>query len=853
MEDSTNREAGERWSRVRELLEAALDQDAGERAGFLQKACGSDQQLRAEIEGLLRGLDESPSLLKSPVPVTQGTNQDPLLGSTIGAWKLLRRIGDGGTASVYAAARADRQFRKVAAIKVIKSGMDVEEILRRFRNERQILAGLEHPNITRLLDGGSTETGLPYLVMEYVDGLTITEYCATHRLSVTERLELFRTVSSALAYAHQNLIVHRDLKPANILVTPNGVPKVLDFGIAKLLRPEGSTDSVAFTRTQMRMMTPEYASPEQVRGDPITTASDTYSLGVLLYELLTGVRPYRLKTRSSAEVEQAICEWEPERPSLVAARSDRANRAEDTPQKLARRLRGDLDAIVLTALRKEPQRRYLTVDRFSEDIERHLEGLPVSASKDTWTYRAQKFVTRHKLGVITGAAAAVVLVGVTIFSTYLYRQEREEEKLTFQLAEFMLNDLDTAMKSGATSARKTLMDGVVKSLPELASSPTLRHLLFTAYLKSGDIQGNLFTNNLGDAAAAKQSYEQALQFARSPDEIALAELRLADLAVARGDLEGALASSKRAAPILDAAVEKNPRNQEAYPNAVYNWYLTGLTESLMGKLDAALTSYEHEVGLADRQFQFFPNFNNRGAVGLAHHHIGDALQLLGKPDEALVRLGRSLEIYEELRKSKPNSRNLQRLEGNVYLLQAEAYRQLKQWPRAEEMYGKARSITESLLNRDPSNEKYQQDRNSILPRMSEVETILGRSMEARRLAEASLAGTRPLAEKPFPSFLDLYWYCYDLLSTPFPDLHDKKAALHWAQEATELTASSSPIILDLLARAWAENGKLDKAIDTEKKALSLYPKTAVPPGTERAEMVARLSDFESRSGNTVRQ
>lgn len=849
MEDSTNREAAERWSRVRELLEAALERDASERAGFLQQACGSDQQLRAEIEGLLRGLDESSSLLKSPVPVTQGANQDPLLGSTIGAWKLLRRIGDGGTASVYAAARADRQFRKVAAIKVIKSGMDVEEILRRFRNERQILAGLEHPNITRLLDGGSTETGLPYLVMEYVDGLTITEYCATHRLSVTERLELFRTVSSALAYAHQNLIVHRDLKPANILVTPNGVPKVLDFGIAKLLRPEGSTDSVAFTRTQMRMMTPEYASPEQVRGDPITTASDTYSLGVLLYELLTGSRPYRLKTRGNAEIEQAICEWEPERPSIAAARSDGA---------LARRLRGDLDAIVLTALRKEPQRRYLTVDRFSEDIERHLEGLPVSASKDTWTYRAQKFVTRHKLGVTTGAVAAAVLIGVTIFSTYLYRQEKQQQKLTFELVEFMLNDLDTALKSGATPARKALIDGVLKKLPDLASSPVrdpdLRHLLVTAYLKLGDIQGNLFTNNLGDAAAAKQSYEQARHFAQSPDEIAQVERRLVgDAAFRNGDYVAALASYQKVAPFLDAAVHEKPKSEEAYPEATTNWYRIGVCESQIGRLDDALRSYENESRLADQQFQLFPNSNTGGEVGLAYQHAADALRQLGRPEEALGRLQRPLQIYQDLRRSNPNSLNLAREEGTVYFLMAETNRQFKEWKQAEGMYQQALNITNSLLTKDSRNELYQRDQNNILSRMSEVENILGQSQEARRHAAAALAGVRPLIQKPQPSYLDVYLYCYDLLNTPFPDLHQKGEALTWAKKASRQGASSDPGILDLLAQAWAENGNLGKAIEIEKHALSLYPKSEpIVRGTERAEMVARLADFERRRGDIGR-
>jgi tetratricopeptide (TPR) repeat protein len=326
--------------------------------------------------------------------------------------------------AVYLAVRDDDQYQKRVALKLVKRGMDTADIVRRFRHERQILASLDHPNIAKLLDGGATPDGLPYFVMEYIEGEPITDYCDSHRLSTIERLRLFRTVCAAVQSAHRNLVVHRDIKPGNILVTAEGAPRLLDFGIAKLLNPEMGSLTIDPTATALRLMTPEYASPEQVRGELITTASDVYSLGVVLYELLTGHRPYRLKSRLPHEILRIVCEEEPERPSVAISRteeaisSDGAIRATLTPESvsrtrdgkpetLRRRLKGDLDNIVLMAMRKEPQRRHASAEQLSEDLRRHLEGLPVIARKDTYAYRSVKFVQRHKAGV---AAVAIILL-----------------------------------------------------------------------------------------------------------------------------------------------------------------------------------------------------------------------------------------------------------------------------------------------------------------------------------------------------------------------------------------------------------------------------------------------------------
>ncbi len=397
----------ERWKQVEELFQSALERPAGgQRAAFLDEVCGGDAELRRQVDALIDSHERAGSSKEAPArAAANATVEEPrdelagsIVGRRIGAYQVVREIGRGGMGAVYLAARADDVFDRRVAIKLVKRGMDTDFILRRFRHERQILANLDHPNIARLFDGGTTEDGLPYFVMEYIDGQPIHHYCDTRRLSVTERLRLFRLVCAAVAYAHQSRVIHRDIKPGNILVTADGTPKLLDFGIAKLLNPEMITDTYDPTGTALRLMTPEYASPEQVRGEPITAASDVYSLGVLLYELLSGHRPYPLLSRLPHEVARVICEVNPERPSVIignvdgilltdgiknqnAATAEAVARCRNAAsvEILRRELAADLDGVVLKAMRKETSERYLSVEQFSEDIRRHLDGLPVSA------------------------------------------------------------------------------------------------------------------------------------------------------------------------------------------------------------------------------------------------------------------------------------------------------------------------------------------------------------------------------------------------------------------------------------------------------------------------------------------
>jgi serine/threonine protein kinase/Flp pilus assembly protein TadD len=490
-----------RCQQAKELFSSALAVDRERRSQFLDEACAGDVELRREVESLLASFERADEFIETPaledaLKLFQADRVPLTAGRRIGKYEVIREIGRGGMGAVYLATRADDSYKKRVAIKLIKRGMDTEDILRRFRVERQILASLDHPNIARLLDGGTTEDGLPYFVMEYVEGSPMLDYCDQQRLSTVERLKLFRKLCAAVQHAHQNLIVHRDLKPSNLLVTSDGEPKLLDFGIAKFLNPEMSPQTIAPTMTAMRLMTRDYASPEQVRGQPITTASDVYSLGVLLYRLLTGHHPYQFKTPLPREVERIICETEPQRPSEAVARVEEmtamdgatirltpaaVSRARDAePEKLRRTLSGDLDNIVLMAMRKEPARRYSSVEQFSEDLRRYLEGLPVMARKDTFAYRASKFVARNRVRVV---AAGIVLLAifaaltVSVWQARVAARQRDQAQLEKGRAEeikrFLVQTLNYSNpllpSSGINGKETTLSEALDEAARRLES------------------------------------------------------------------------------------------------------------------------------------------------------------------------------------------------------------------------------------------------------------------------------------------------------------------------------------------------------------------------------------------------
>jgi serine/threonine-protein kinase len=467
--------------RVAEIFAEAAELPAAERASFLDDACHGAAGLRAQVESLLAAHDRAGDFLgpidaRRSAALIDAAEPEPL-GQQVGPFRLVRELGRGGMGVVYLAERVLGGFEQRAAVKLVKRGMDSDAILRRFLRERQILAGLQHDNVARLIDGGVTDDGQPYLAMEFVDGRPLTEYCDARRLGVEERLGLIEAACRAVQHAHGRLVVHRDLKPSNMLVTADGQLKLLDFGIAKLLAPDGvegeDEGATALTGAGTRLLTPDYAAPEQVRGEPATTATDVYALGVVLYELLTGASPYG-EARGTTERTRAVCEVEPRPPSAAAA-----------SPRLARRLRGDLDTIVLKALSKEPSRRYASAEALAEDIRRHLAGHPVLARRDTIAYRAAKFVRRHKVAVAAAVLATVsLLLGLvgTAWQARVAARERDRARLEAERAEkvkefliglFKASDPEE-FKGETVTARELLDRGATRIEKELAGHPSLQ-------------------------------------------------------------------------------------------------------------------------------------------------------------------------------------------------------------------------------------------------------------------------------------------------------------------------------------------------------------------------------------------
>jgi serine/threonine-protein kinase len=436
------------YARVKEILLAARELPPGERAAYLARACAGDEELHAAVESLLAresapaGLVRSGALagyLEGPLQAVLGEAAPRVVPERIGPYRILEPLGEGGMGEVFRAEQ-EEPIRRVVALKLVRRGLDSREFVGRFEAERQILARLEHPGVARLIDGGLTEDGVPWFTMEYVDGVPLDRYCDEQALPIPERLALFRKACAAVQFAHRNLVVHRDLKPSNMLVSGDGSVKLLDFGIAKVLGAQAEGPAAApLTRTDTRLLTPEFAAPEQIRNEPVTTATDVYALGVVLYGLLSGRRPYAVTGLSAHEVENAILTEEPVPPSVAlrrapgGARPSRGASLEDVaaargtdPARLKRQLAGDLDTICLKALRKEPERRYPTVDQLDDDLARHLAGRPVLARRDTFGYRAGKFVRRHRGAV--AAAAGVVLLLAAVVGAYTLRLREERDR-----------------------------------------------------------------------------------------------------------------------------------------------------------------------------------------------------------------------------------------------------------------------------------------------------------------------------------------------------------------------------------------------------------------------------------------
>ena len=502
-----------RVEQLQALFELALERPAPERAAFLAAEAPDDPAVQAEVLALIRAHERDDAALSSPVSAStlaEATlGAERRVGTRVGAYQVVRLVGVGGMGAVYEAARADDQYRKRVAIKFLDRPAASAEAIRRFRAERQILATLSHPGIAALLDGGVSDDGQPYFVMEYVDGAPITEWCDERRLPIRERLALFQQVAAAVGSAHQSLVVHRDLKPGNIFVAADGQVKLLDFGIAKLLRPDDDAEQLPTTRPGHRSFTPEYAAPEQVRGLPVGTAADVYALGVVLFELLAGRRPFDLQGKLLAEIERVVCDQAPPRPSALIDAERAPFLGERSAGRARAGLEGDLDAIVAVALRKEPERRYGSVDLLARDVEQHLAGHPVSARPDTLGYRVRKLVRRRKLetGAFAFAAISVAtgFAGVTIQASQAEQQRLRAEQVTGVLST-MLGAADPASLGRDVTVREVL-DSAAARADTLTGLPALEAEVRT-------IIGNTYMS-LGEFEAAEAQFRQAVAAQRT--------------------------------------------------------------------------------------------------------------------------------------------------------------------------------------------------------------------------------------------------------------------------------------------------------------------------------------------------
>lgn len=742
----------EKWARIKQLLDEAWDLGPDTRDAYLDQACQNDYSLRLQIDALLAVDSEDDSFLESPFFSTM--QKDRLEGQRLGPYRLVKELGRGGMGAVFLAEREDDAFEKQVAIKLIREGLNNTAFLNRFLQERQILAGLEHPNIARLIDGGAFESGRPYFVMEYVKGEPLDSYCDNHNLSITQRLALFQIICDVVHFAHQNLVVHRDLKPSNILVSEDGVPKLLDFGIAKILDRRGLEIPKASTVEGMRPMTPEYASPEQIRGEAISTTSDIYALGVLLCKLLTGRSPYRLKKTTPNELENAICKQEAMKPSFLISSELKGRKTQtsipqssiEDPRKLVRKLEGDLDNIVLMALRKEPNRRYDSAAQFSDDIRRHLKGFPVVAHRDSWWYRTRKFVSRNRISASLALFFLFILItfgGVMTFQANTIATERDKAREVsqflldiFRFADPKAEDSDTLKALEVLAMQRKLLGD---DHPEFADSLFILSAKLTA---------------MKDYSAAHPLLREALKIRRnyygpSHPIVANTHYTYAYLLAELGVFDAAKAQFERAREIWASS----PEHQKLAINATAG--LASL-ELRRGRCDAAEALYSQNLQdyrelLGDTSLY----------VASTYMNLGLSLSEQGERNQALVCYNKALDIYSSV------FGNDRREVGNALFNIGSIYNQIAVYPLAESYLRQALEIQEKVL--PPGHWS-----------IARVESILGVCLKNQgRFEEAEnllLKSHKPLSNEPHMGFKSI---SSERIHTLYMEWGKPKEALKW--------------------------------------------------------------------------
>ncbi len=766
----------ETWKKVDTLFNQALDISPLEREEFLRASCNGDNEIRQAVLDMLKADEDADFLEASPVQALNETAfSEKFIGKQIGRFKILHEIGQGGMGAVFAAVRTDEIQQKVA-LKILRHSFPSQALLDRFRQEQQILSSLEHPNIARLIDAGTTADGLPFLAMEFVEGKSIDEYCREQNLRPKEILELFRTVCSAVSYAHQHLVIHRDLKPSNIIVSAEGAVKLLDFGIAKLLTNEA--DNV--TQTAQVMMTPAYASPEQAKGENITTVTDIYSLGVILHELLTGERPQNFETKTD----------EP--------------KSRSTKQNI---LRGEVRNIVAMALRAERERRYVSVEQFSEDIRRYLNGLPIIARPDTFSYRASKFYQRNKIAVAAGIIAVIALLGGIIATTWQARIARRERAIAEQrfsdvrtLAHNVIFKYHDAIEDlpGSTAVREMLVKDATNYLDSLTQETNndvaLEHELALAYQKIGDVQGETFGPNLGKSAAAAESYKKSVALlekiipSNNKDtklgiDLQLGYNKLGLLLVRQNLGAEAFAVAQKSIAAGEQILQREPQNIEAIAILGRGRLVSGDAQKLTGGYEKQTQSYRETIAwlsslsaatkeidkirmvevtikqrlgtaledwgeklktenaTAEAQAKFleaielhrqtmsimetlskrYPNnpryHRNTGSTVM---NVGSALARAGFAAESLPHFQRALSIMKEFSAMDKNNIEAQRDVAEALQYLAMGFEKNKQRKEALTNYQAARAILAAILPKDPTNHEFLEQQELIQKRIAEL-------------------------------------------------------------------------------------------------------------------------------------
>lgn len=766
----------DKWKEIKEVFSRAVELEGDARSAFVSSL--QDEALQREVKKLLVA-DEAAEMFFEDVSIVANISPVEYTGKYIGNYKILRELGRGGMGTVFLAERAD--LKQKVALKVIRHGIDSDLILRRFRREQEILAALEHPNIARLLDVGVSAENVPFLVMEYIEGEDLLEFCGKNNFSVSEKLVLFRKVCAAVSYAHSRLVVHRDLKPSNILVNEKGEPKLLDFGISKLISETGSGEDKG-TVTSFGMLTPNYASPEQFRGETVSTSTDVYSLGVILYELLTGVLPYEVVDKRFDEVARVVCETQPKRPSSAVENvstvknstrenDNRKTSGDDEPRKSeykpaktdSRRLKGDIDNIVLKSLRKEPERRYLSVEQLSEDLQRHLAGLPVTARPATLFYRTEKFIKRNRAVVFSGVSIFLILIiAVAGISWQFVRAERQRVLAEKRFGEVrqMANNVvfkyyDEADKlSGSTKMRELMVTDALNYLDELArdsaGDASLQKELGQAYIRIGRVQGRVYNTNLGNTNGAVESYRKGIELLEplagaSEDvkfqwDLVNAEGELSSILRRQGNFAEADSLLKKTIALGEKFLAASPDDPTLLARSAYSYYFLGDTLPVGTGENENITAYQNCITAAEKALARDPNhLRANNILAAALQRIGNQTLLLARDaaelgdektaqklrEEAAPYYYKSIEICEKLIKLQPDDILYQSLLSTAKVNESEYLLETAQYEAALRVERRGLDEFDERAKIDPENDENKLNSTYLYSALSSTYARLG--------------------------------------------------------------------------------------------------------------------------------